>query len=656
MQHLFQQPVFLSVFFWRCLLIISLLAALAQPSSISHASESAAKSLSETSQGYVVLSQADKVVPLGKELPHIEHAIIRSTPVKVNNLAFVTQAVGGYDHSLFLTSSGKVYGCGKNGGGQLGDGTNIDRDSIVPALVKSVTTIASGDYTSFFFGAEDSVVTVSTTSNQGPAAGAAAAEAAGSVPSVYSQSMATPIETFYGFYGFYGWTPESVTSPRLSANTLFDGLPDAQQSWETSSVMEPSVDLHHRCARWLHNFSGLISDTVDLPPVAVLGSAPRTIHLQLRTFSAHNYAVLSTGKFHFEYQAFNIVSYGSRGRCIGVARHLHDLHCGHPQACTPVNDGAWHHIAVTLDEGGTLKVYVDGHEDNRADDCHFNTSGQTNYLGRSNNEANPDPFIGQVYAPTFITSALSPADVADLALVKDAQYCPLHPSPLSLSDVLLPVGILWVEPTWRLPVVTLRPGEKYIQQVGIYNEGSELHNFVVRVRKRTVNDNTQEDQIVSNATDSLGWLKAEYNGWVPPKGRANITLVYTATANMSWDALQATITVTEQCDGDACATSNISQREQPKGHKAGGLPTVMWAKMHVVNPSCGADGNGALKDMRFIECNSTFKNHSQINRTMLSESYPHDQENSLWTNKRQMLCFEIQVNMFVSLLYFGMFI
>ena len=47
----------------------------------------------------------------------------------------ITQITTGYAHSLFLTSNGKVYGCGSNESGQLG----IDRDGILePQIIPSL--------------------------------------------------------------------------------------------------------------------------------------------------------------------------------------------------------------------------------------------------------------------------------------------------------------------------------------------------------------------------------------------------------------------------------------------------------------------------------------------------------------------------------------
>ena len=72
----------------------------------------------------------------------------RNTPVQVLNLAGVVQiASGGIRHSLALKSDGTVWAWGWNIFGQLGDGTNTDRN--VPAQVSGLTDmvqIAGGQY------------------------------------------------------------------------------------------------------------------------------------------------------------------------------------------------------------------------------------------------------------------------------------------------------------------------------------------------------------------------------------------------------------------------------------------------------------------------------------------------------------------------------
>ncbi len=79
----------------------------------------------------------------------------KTTPFKINALSGIIAIDAGYHHSLFLKSDGTVWACGRNnmllGGGQLGDGTTIERHS--PIQVNGLTGIVAmsgGDNFSLF--------------------------------------------------------------------------------------------------------------------------------------------------------------------------------------------------------------------------------------------------------------------------------------------------------------------------------------------------------------------------------------------------------------------------------------------------------------------------------------------------------------------------
>ncbi|KAK3248938.1 hypothetical protein CYMTET_41619 [Cymbomonas tetramitiformis] len=169
----------------------------------------------------------------------------------------------------------------------------------------------------------------------------------------------------------------------------------------------------------LRRFTGDEADAVALPAegVAVAGNSARSILLQLRTTMQEDYCVVSTGS-PAENRSFSVTSYGSQGRCVGVMGYLNDFHPGYrgyPAHCTPVNDGAWHHVAVTYDGEGILRVYVDGAEDNRAEGRAYDTAGQENFLGRSHDEHYPDLLVGEVHGVAFFDRALSGDEIAAAA-------------------------------------------------------------------------------------------------------------------------------------------------------------------------------------------------------------------------------------------------
>ncbi|KAK3234778.1 hypothetical protein CYMTET_54975 [Cymbomonas tetramitiformis] len=251
-----------------------------------------------------------------------------------------------------------------------------------------------------------------------------------------------PANDFYGFYGFYGIS--SSSPPARGSN--WDGLRDFDWASEGLPPSSASLFMSQHASRIaasptsidsapklmyvdhsLHNFSGIAAHAVALPAdegciatdgaecgVAANGNAPRSIVLRLRTTSTQDYCVVSTGTAA-ENQSFSVVSYGSQGRCIGVLGYLNDFHPGYrgyPAHCTPVNDGAWHHVAVTYDGEGKLVVYVDGMEDNQAEGRAYDTAGHDNFLGRSNDEHYPDLLIGEVHGVAFYSRALSWKEIA----------------------------------------------------------------------------------------------------------------------------------------------------------------------------------------------------------------------------------------------------
>jgi len=76
----------------------------------------------------------------------------RLTPTLIPNLDNITNISANNNHSMFLTSDGRVYSCGDNTNGQLGLG-DIGDDFLVPTLIPNlynITDIASGNNHSIF--------------------------------------------------------------------------------------------------------------------------------------------------------------------------------------------------------------------------------------------------------------------------------------------------------------------------------------------------------------------------------------------------------------------------------------------------------------------------------------------------------------------------
>jgi alpha-tubulin suppressor-like RCC1 family protein len=78
---------------------------------------------------------------LGKDTSSsIERTMLSELPVTVSGLTDVVSVAGGGDHSLALKADGSVLAWGRNGYGELGNGTG--RDSIAPVTVSGLTGVA----------------------------------------------------------------------------------------------------------------------------------------------------------------------------------------------------------------------------------------------------------------------------------------------------------------------------------------------------------------------------------------------------------------------------------------------------------------------------------------------------------------------------------
>jgi alpha-tubulin suppressor-like RCC1 family protein len=88
----------------------------------------------------------------------------KSTPIYISSLSNITAIVANTCHSLFLRSDGKVFGCGDNTGGQMGDGTafgvNLTPKAILTTNIGTslpITAIAAGYGSSLFLRSDGKV-------------------------------------------------------------------------------------------------------------------------------------------------------------------------------------------------------------------------------------------------------------------------------------------------------------------------------------------------------------------------------------------------------------------------------------------------------------------------------------------------------------------
>ncbi len=71
------------------------------------------------------------------------------SPVAVSGLSGAQGIAAGVDHGLALLADGSARSWGRNGEGQLGDGSNIERDAPVPVAGLSATAVSAGSYGGF---------------------------------------------------------------------------------------------------------------------------------------------------------------------------------------------------------------------------------------------------------------------------------------------------------------------------------------------------------------------------------------------------------------------------------------------------------------------------------------------------------------------------
>ncbi|QDU55080.1 LamG-like jellyroll fold domain-containing protein [Aeoliella mucimassa] len=159
----------------------------------------------------------------------------------------------------------------------------------------------------------------------------------------------------------------------------------------------------------------LLSDTLE----GVTDSLPRTISAWVRTTSDGNLTIADSGtealNSRFTFRTNNTSSQGVMG-----ALRL-EVSGGYAVANTPVNDGQWHHVAVTVPDAGSvddIKLYVDGQLDGDASTTPFSgvldtTIATTNGLVRIGQRVNGQfPFEGVIDEVRLWNEELSSSSIA----------------------------------------------------------------------------------------------------------------------------------------------------------------------------------------------------------------------------------------------------
>jgi len=143
-------------------------------------------------------------------------------------------------------------------------------------------------------------------------------------------------------------------------------------------------------------FGGTASTVVNLSTElsAVQGNNPRTVMFMMKTSSTDAQCPISTGT-PATGQTFNFLVWN--GGYIGVMGYSRDFY---PNSATFVADGQWHHVKVTWDSV-TLRIYIDGAfklstTTMSGGGTSYATSGNNNFLGKSNHAGNENYFDGQL--------------------------------------------------------------------------------------------------------------------------------------------------------------------------------------------------------------------------------------------------------------------
>jgi hypothetical protein len=227
----------------------------------------------------------------------------------------------------------------------------------------------------------------------------------------------------------FAFSLSASAAPTPRAQAILQLNPVAYWQFTATTIEQPVLDLTQN-----HNdgyFEGLASGLAGTGPddraagfgpypgvnltrttIATQGNAARSIIAWVKTTNTDPQAILATGT-PSQSEAFNVVmdyAYSGNG-VVGVMGFFDDFY---PTSGRNVSDGIWHMVAVTYDGAGNLKIYVDGKLDN-ATTISYDTTGQSNYIGRSNHPGFERGFRGSISDPAVFNYALSAIQIAALA-------------------------------------------------------------------------------------------------------------------------------------------------------------------------------------------------------------------------------------------------
>ena len=208
---------------------------------------------------------------------------------------------------------------------------------------------------------------------------------------------------------------------------------------------------------------------IALPPVFPINGSYRSVCVWIKpdldgTFNAAPGCVISSGTWPISapyFTAFNIYSnYTGQNNISFRSGSTHPF----PEiiANPGINDTHWHFICITMGSDTTstcrdgsgnplptygLNFYIDGIFKGVSVGCGYNTIGQSNFIGQSNDPNSRDHFLGLIDDVSIWNGALS--DTSVLSLYNSTTSCKslnveesnnnlinLYPNPLTFSSIL----------------------------------------------------------------------------------------------------------------------------------------------------------------------------------------------------------------------------
>jgi hypothetical protein len=158
-----------------------------------------------------------------------------------------------------------------------------------------------------------------------------------------------------------------------------------------------------------YKFVGASAQYVSLPNIASLGNTARSIFLWVQLLAdcpVSGVTFLSTGTSSSRASFSLVLAPLSR---LGVVGFGNDVL---PTTGVNLRDGWWHHIGVVFD-GVSARTYVDGLLDN-VWETSFQTLGDNNFLGKSNDPSNPGYLTGSIDDVTVFNRALTEEEVRNV--------------------------------------------------------------------------------------------------------------------------------------------------------------------------------------------------------------------------------------------------